>query len=172
VADGNAAHKRWSERKLLELLGSPGAARDARPLAGRVVAIWGLTYKPGTDTLRRSSAVELCRRLAAAGAEVVAHDPALSALPADLASIVELRADPLAAARGADALVVCTPWPEYRELGAREICSSLGRALVIDPAGVLKDTFVEHPDVRYVRVGGPSGVGAEATPEAQLSEGL
>ena len=59
VADGNAAHKRWTERKLVELLGRPGAADDARPLAGRVVAIWGLTYKPSTDTLRRSGAVEL-----------------------------------------------------------------------------------------------------------------
>jgi UDPglucose 6-dehydrogenase len=178
VAEGNAAHKRWTERKLVELLGSdgspeaPGSARGERTLAGRVVAIWGLTYKPGTDTLRRSSAVELCHRLVAAGAKVVAHDPAVSVLPTDLAIDIELRPDPLAAVHGADALVVCTPWPEYRELGVEEVCSSLGTALVIDPAGALKDTFAHHPEVRYVRVGSPSEEGARTPSGSQLSRGL
>jgi len=162
VAEGNTAHKRWTERKLVELLGS---------LSGRVVAIWGLTYKPGTDTLRRSSAVELCRRLAVAGATVRAHDPAVSVLPTELASDIELCAEPLEAARGADALVLCTPWPEYRRPTAEEICSALGTALVVDPAGVLKDTFAEHPEVRYLRVGSPSGESADAISGAPLSKG-
>jgi len=177
VADGNAAHKRWTERKLIELLGDgSGEASDPtgdeRPLAGRVVAIWGLTYKPGTDTLRRSSAVELCRRVLAAGAKVVAHDPAVSSLPPDLAIDIELAADPLAAASGADALVVCTPWPDYRELPGEEICSSLGEALVIDPAGALEGTFSGHPGVRYVRVGSPSQEGTGMPPGPPLSKGL
>ena len=53
-------------RRLADLLGT---------LSGRTIAVWGLTYKPGTDTLRRSSAVELCRRLCRAGRERRAHDP-------------------------------------------------------------------------------------------------
>jgi len=176
VAEGNAAHKHWAERRLFELLGSDTnsealrTARVERSLAGRVVAIWGLTYKPGTDTLRRSSAVELCRRLAAAGATVVAHDPAVSVLPGDLVTDIELRPDPLAAARGADALVLCTAWPEYRELDPGEICSSLAGALVIDPPGFLKDIFANQPDVRYVRVGSPIGVVAQANSKAAISE--
>ena len=136
VAEGNAAHKRWTERKLIELLGD---------LSGRVVAVWGLTYKPGTDTLRRSSAVELCRALAALGAQVHAHDPAISALPAALAADIELYAEPLAAASGADALVVCTPWPDYREISAEQICAVLRNALVIDPAGALHVALADHP---------------------------
>src|SRR5437867_8108440 len=55
----NAAHQRWPDRALAAL---PGGVE------GRTVAVWGLTYKPGTDTLRRSSAVALCTRLIAAGA--------------------------------------------------------------------------------------------------------
>jgi UDPglucose 6-dehydrogenase len=147
VAEGNAAHKHWTERKLVELLGS---------LDGRVVAIWGLTYKPGTDTLRRSSAVELCRRLAAAGATVRAHDPAVGVLPADLATDVELLANPLDAVRGADALVVCTPWPDYREVSVQDISSALGNPLIIDPAGALHKTLGGRASVRYVRVGSAS----------------
>ena len=151
VADGNAAHKQWTRRKLIELL-SDGVAGD-EGLAGRRVAIWGLTYKPGTDTLRRSSAIELCRWLVGVGAIVRANDPAVSALPADLSDAVELCPTPLAAAREADALVVCTPWPDYLDVPVEELVSVLARAQVIDAAGALRATLGRRPDVHHVRVG-------------------
>ncbi len=137
-------------------------------LSDRVVAVWGLTYKPGTDTLRRSSAVELCRTLAKLGAQVHAHDPAISALPADLAADIALYDEPLAAASGADALVVCTPWPDYLGISATDICNALRNELVIDPAGALRATVGEHPGVRYVRVGSPTEEGARASEPSAL----
>jgi UDPglucose 6-dehydrogenase len=151
VAEGNAAHKHWAERKLLELLGGDGAGE--RPLAGRVAAIWGLTYKPGTDTLRRSSAVELCRWLIDAGASVRAHDPAVSALPASLAADVELCPSPLEAVTGAEVLVVCTPWPDYRDVPADEVLAALALPLVLDPAGYLRAAMTAHSGAHYVCVG-------------------
>jgi UDPglucose 6-dehydrogenase len=151
VADGNAAHKRWSRRKLLELLGE--ASVEERPLSGRVVAIWGLTYKPGTDTLRRSSAVELCRWLVGAGATVRAHDPAVSALPASLTANVTMCSSPIEAATDADALVVCTAWSDYRETSADEVFSALRRPLVVDPAGWLRAEMAAHPGLHYLCVG-------------------
>jgi UDPglucose 6-dehydrogenase len=164
VADGNTAHKQWTRRKLLELLAeSPG---EEHPLLGRRVAVWGLTYKPGTDTLRRSSAIELCRWLSAAGATVQAHDPAISALPVELQGAIELCASPLAAAAGADALVLCTAWPEYLETPMEEVLEALGLAQVIDPAGVLRAKLAARTDVRYVRVGTPSQIRVRKRPEA------
>ena len=151
VADGNAAHKQWTRRKLLELLGEPGPEQDA--LRGRRVAIWGLTYKPGTDTLRRSSAIELCRWLVGVGAIVRAHDPAVRALPSDLAMKMELCASPLEAAFEADALVVCTPWSDYLEVEPDDVLAALGRAQIIDPAGALRGVLSHRPDLHYVRVG-------------------
>ncbi len=106
VRASNDAHKAWPRRKLTSVLGG---------LHGRTIAILGLTYKPGTDTLRRSSSVELCRWLASSGARVRAHDPAVKSLPSDL-SFVELRASAEEAVSGADAIVIATEWPEYREL--------------------------------------------------------
>jgi UDPglucose 6-dehydrogenase len=159
VADGNAAHKQWTRRKLLELLGADGAA-EPEALDGRRIAVWGLTYKPGTDTLRRSSAVELCHWLASVGAEVSAHDPALSSLPADLAADVELCATPQSALARADALVLCTAWPEYLEVPVEDILSALGGGLLIDPAGVLRGVLAPDVDVRYVRVGSSSEIRA------------
>ncbi len=151
VADGNAAHKHWTRRKLLELLTDGVSGEQA--LAGRRVAVWGLTYKPGTDTLRRSSAIELCRWLSGVGAIVRAHDPAVSALPADLADVVELCSTPLEAATEADVLVVCTAWPDYLEVPVEELVAALALAQIVDPAGVLRSGLVARPDVHHVRVG-------------------
>lgn len=152
VADGNTAHKYWTRRKLLELL-ADNDSPEADALVGRRVAVWGLTYKPGTDTLRRSSAIELCRWLVTVGARVCAHDPAVSVLPADLAGKVELCSSPVEAAAEADVLVVCTAWPDYLAVPVEEILSVLAVARVVDPAGVLRASLASHPDVLYVRVG-------------------
>jgi UDPglucose 6-dehydrogenase len=171
VADGNAAHRHWTRRKLLELL-APDAEQDTGALAGRRVAIWGLTYKPGTDTLRRSSAVELCRWLVETAATVRAHDPAVTALPADLAGAVELCSSPLEAAAEADVLVLCTPWQDYLQVPIEEVLQALARAQIIDPAGALQTLVAPHQDVRYVRVGTPleirvrRGSGATSVEEA------
>ncbi|HST56572.1 MAG TPA: nucleotide sugar dehydrogenase [Solirubrobacteraceae bacterium] len=150
VADSNVAHRQWTRRTLLKLLGS-----NERMHAGQLVAIWGLTYKPGTDTLRRSSAIELCEWLIDAGCAVRAHDPAVSTLPPALAEQLELCPAPLAAAADADALVVCTPWPAYRDVPAEQLVHALRQPLVIDPAGSLRTGIGAHPCVRYVCVGTP-----------------
>jgi UDPglucose 6-dehydrogenase len=105
------------------------------------IAIWGLTYKAGTDTLRRSAAVELCRWLLTQGAQVRAHDPAVKALPADLDVMV--CSTPAAAVEGANALVIATEWPEYREAEIPE------GTIVIDPNGFVGP----RPGVHYYSVG-------------------
>jgi UDPglucose 6-dehydrogenase len=156
VADGNAAHKHWTRRKLLALLADEDAS-GADALAGQRVAIWGLTYKAGTNTLRRSSAVELCRWLVSAGAQVRAHDPAISTLPAELEQ-VELCSSPLQATVAADVLVVCTAWSDYLHVDVEEILSSLALAQVIDPAGVLRAALAADPRVRYLSVGASSEI--------------
>ena len=154
VAEGNRAHKQWTRRKLAQVLG--GDARSDEALAGTTVAVWGLTYKPGTDTLRRSNALELCDWLSGVGAEVRAHDPAVSVLPAGIGSDVELFADPLEAARSADALVIATPWPEYLEVSPAGVAAAMRRPIVLDPAGFLAASFQAAAGVVYVRVGTPS----------------
>ena len=105
VRVSNDEHKLWPRRRLQDLLGD---------LKGKCIAVWGLTYKPGTDTLRRSSAVELCQWLAQQGAHVQAHDPAVKSLPVELEATIQLQPTALAALTGATALVVATEWPEYQ----------------------------------------------------------
>jgi UDPglucose 6-dehydrogenase len=152
VASGNAAHRAWARRMLCELL----AEGDERALRGATVALWGLTYKPGTDTLRRSSAVELGRWLTERGVVVRAHDPSIAPPgPAELPREIVLCDSAMGALEGADALVVSTAWPQYRQLSADAACAALKGSLVIDAGGFLADTLGSLAQLRYVRVGSP-----------------
>jgi len=100
-------------------------------LSGRTVAVWGLTFKAGTDDLRDSPALEVVDRLLAAGAAVRAHDPTVAVHRDPVPAAVELAADPVAACTGADALVVLTEWPEYAAVDpAAAVAGLVGRAVV------------------------------------------
>jgi len=143
VRASNDAHKNWPRRRLLELLGE---------LKNKVIAVWGLTYKAGTDTLRRSSAIELCEWLLGQGAKVKAHDPAVKSLPISYAA-VQLCASPLEAAREADALVVATEWPDYRTLLMPGILAAMHAPIVLDANRFLAASIETSPGVTYVSVG-------------------
>ena len=155
VAASNAEHRNWSRRTLTRLFGA-ASGNGEHGLADRRIAVWGLTYKPGTNTLRRSSALELCRWLAAERAAVHAYDPAIHALPAGEPAGIELASNPIVALDGAEALVVCTPWPEFRRITADEITGSMTQPVVLDAGGHLRDTLGQDSAVRYVRVGVPA----------------
>lgn len=92
-------------------------AHHFRDLAGRRVAIWGLSFKPGTDDVRESPATVLIKRLLDAGAFVVGHDPQGQSNFAkefgehERLSYAESAYDAL---RGADALALVTEWSEYK----------------------------------------------------------
>ncbi|EQD40130.1 UDP-glucose 6-dehydrogenase, partial [mine drainage metagenome] len=80
VKTSNDQHKGWVRHKLKALFPN---------LNGVVIVVWGLTYKPGTDTLRRSLAVELCDWLIEQGAKVRVHDPAVKELPLEWNGLVQ-----------------------------------------------------------------------------------
>ncbi len=141
VRPSNELHKGWALR---HVPAEPGAA----------VAVWGLTYKPGTDTLRRSAAVELCLALAGRGAKVKAYDPAVRALPPELAERMELCPSAAAAARGAVALVVATEWPELREVDLAAVVREMAAPVVVDANRFLAGRLA-GVEVEYHAVGAP-----------------
>jgi UDPglucose 6-dehydrogenase len=144
IKASNDAHRQWADRRLTDML---------RVMAGETVAIWGLTYKPGTDTLRRSSAIELARSLHRRGVRVQAYDPAIATLSPELGDVIQLSTSPLAAASNAIALVVATPWPEFRDVSSDEVASRMSGDLVIDANRFLAATLGQQPRLRYVSVG-------------------
>ncbi|HYA87799.1 MAG TPA: nucleotide sugar dehydrogenase [Nitrospirota bacterium] len=144
VKKSNDIHRQWTRRMLESLLG---------PLAGLRIALWGLTYKPGTDTLRRSGSVELASWLISQGARVSVHDPAVKAIPAVLAGNITQCDSSLAAASGAAAVVLATEWPEYQAVSADELVSVMAEPLVIDPNRFLGKKLGNDDRIRYSSVG-------------------
>lgn len=145
IASSNNRHKAWAERAVERKLGV-GAGKAA-------IAVWGLTYKPGTNTLRRSLSVELCLRLAGKGFEVRAHDPSNPDLPDGLRSAIRLCPNPLEACEGADLLLVATEWPEYKDIRADEIAARMRMPAVLDPNRFLMESLGNDARIDYTAVG-------------------
>jgi len=148
ILSSNHNHKSWPRRKLTECLSD---------LSRATIAVWGLTYKPGTDTLRRSQSVELCDWLLAQGARLKVHDPRVKTLPASWAGRVTQAEDPLEAARDADALVIGTEWPDYRDRAEGLAQAAKPGLAVIDANRHLRGAHA-LPGLRYFAVGVPQGM--------------
>jgi UDPglucose 6-dehydrogenase len=143
ITQSNDLHRGWMLRRLQSRLGN---------LRGKTIAVLGLTYTVNTDTLRRSAAVELCRDLLAAGAEVRAFDPTVKRLPAELAP-VRLAAQVADAVKGADAAVVCTEWPEFRGADWAKIAPAMRQRIFVDANRFLEKELKDLPAVEHLSVG-------------------
>jgi UDPglucose 6-dehydrogenase len=139
VHASNELQKKWLERRMTEVLGS---------LAGRRVGILGLTYKPGTDTLRRSAAVETASWLSSEGAMVRAFDPQVRKLPVELDPVMSLCSSPSELMRDSEVLVVMTPWPEFRSLDA-----ATAPGVIFDPGRFLENLFGDRQGTTYYTIG-------------------
>lgn len=144
VRTSNEQHKAWPQRKLLDALGE---------IAGKSIAVLGLTYKPGTDTLRRSSAIELCQWIADRGGSIKAFDPAIHSIPPETRVAITLAESAQAALEGADAAVISTEWPVFREISAEVFTRTMRHPIVIDANRFLAKQLDGVPEITYIAVG-------------------
>jgi UDPglucose 6-dehydrogenase len=142
VHDVNERQKSLLARKVI--------ARFGQDLRGRRFALWGLSFKPETDDLREAPSLSVIAALVAAGATVAAHDP-VAGPPARalLPSGAEVVDDEYEAARGADALIVCTEWQAYRTPDFARLKGLLRQPVVFDgrnlyPRFGLEELGFEH----------------------------
>ena len=114
------------------------ATEELGELAGKRIAVWGLAFKPDSDDIRDSPALDIVESLARAGAQVVAADPQAS-IPAakridaaGLSGQVSVSDDYLGAAAGVDAIVVATEWKAFQAVDPKAMASVVANNLVID----------------------------------------
>jgi UDPglucose 6-dehydrogenase len=153
----NERQKTLLVRQLGEVLGGH--------LAGRRIALWGLAFKPGTDDLREAPSEAVIHALLARGAEVVAHDPlALPAARQRHAALDGLRfaPDPLGAVAGADALLVVTEWPAYREVDWAKVRRCMAGDWVLDGRNVCRPNDVLAHGLNYRGIGRAAREGVAA----------
>ncbi len=129
------------------------------PLHQARVAALGLTFKAGTNDVRDSPALTICAELARAGAQISGYDPRLASIdPATLrhSSVVAVD-DPYLAAKDADAIVVLTEWPVFRDLDWAAIGEQATGAVVVDTRNLLDAVAVADAGLTYVGNGIPGG---------------
>ncbi len=128
-----------------------------RPVKGRHVAVWGLSFKPGTDDVRDAPARSVIAQLLALGLRVSAFDPVAMdnfrlSYP-DLA--IRYESDPLRCLKGADALMILTEWPQFKKVDLREIVRHLGRPLLIDGRNIIDPDAARRVGLLYRGIGRP-----------------
>ena len=146
IKSSNDLHKNWQRRKLETVCGT---------LAGKTITVLGLTYKPGTNTLRRSAAVELCGWLAERDVKVNVFDPTVSRMPEDVGQRVTLCDSAVAALEGSDAVAVMTEWPQFRDLTAQDFIENMKTPVIVDANRFLEKSLQIAPPLRYIAVGMP-----------------
>lgn len=106
-------------------------------VAGKKILILGISFKPDSDDLRDSPALEIAQRLQESGADVCIHDPISLAALSKRDSTLKSEPDLLKAGEGAELVILGTEWREYRELDPKLLAHKVGKQIVIDGRNVL-----------------------------------
>ena len=122
-------------------------------LKGKVVGVWGLSFKPDTDDLRNAPSIDLIEALLRDGASVQVYDPV--AMDGIKARFPELRycSDPYDAARNADAVVAMTEWEEIRRVRLRKVRGLMAQPLIVDARNMFEPEALERNGFRFRSIG-------------------
>jgi UDPglucose 6-dehydrogenase len=140
----NELHNGVVLRQLQDLLGS---------LEGKNIGVLGLTYKVDTSTLRRSLAVDVSRGLVALGARVTAYDPKADSVELREHPEIKVASEPERVADVADAIVLMTPWPEFKGLDFAGMAKRMRTQVLLDPSNFLDGAELARLGYTYVGVG-------------------
>jgi UDPglucose 6-dehydrogenase len=151
VEEVNELQKEVLAEKLIKTLGSPD---EEKSLTGRIIACWGLSFKPRTDDMREAPAITIIERLLAAGATVRAHDPeAINEAKKVFGDRIEYSHNQYDILANADALAVITDWSEYRNPDFDRIKAALRNPLVVDGRNLYKPDRMATAGFRYIPLG-------------------
>ena len=143
VSSINERQKLIAVRKLESLL----------EIKDKTIAVWGLSFKPKTDDIRESPAIEIIKNLLEKGANVKAFDPvAMKNAKKELKKITYCK-KPMEAVEGADALIVATEWDEFRNPDFEKLKSLMKRPIIVDGRNIYKPKSMQEIGFEYIGVG-------------------
>jgi UDPglucose 6-dehydrogenase len=112
------------------------------------IALWGLAYKADTKSTKNAPSLAL---IAALSGTIRAYDPVVD--PADVPAEVSRCLSPLDSCIGADALVIMTPWEEFRSVDLGRVREAMKGDLVVDPFGFLQSSSCAEHGLKHCRIG-------------------
>jgi UDPglucose 6-dehydrogenase len=132
------------------------AAACGGSLAGKSLAVLGLTFKPNTDDMRDAPSLEILPRLIAAGARIRAFDPeGMDEARKLMPELIYCR-DAYQTMEGADALILLTEWNEFRGLDLGRVRDLLASPLVIDLRNIYQPQEMAAVGFSYLSIGRPA----------------
>ena len=152
VHEVNQEQRGWFWGKITEVMGTD--------LAGKTLAFWGVSFKPKTDDIREAPAIALMKKAVTAGARVRAFCPEGMENLAKEYPEAECAEGMYECLAGADALVVCTEWNEFRSPDFEKIGAMLGSKIIFDGRNVYRRQYMADQGFTYVSVGRPSVIAA------------
>jgi len=129
------------------------AAACGGTLAGKIIGVLGLTFKPNTDDMREAPSLVIVPALAKQGARVRAYDPQGMEEASKLMPQIETASDPYACVAGADAMVILTEWDQFRALDLDRIKRALRAPVIVDLRNIYKPHDMSEKGFTYVSVG-------------------
>jgi UDPglucose 6-dehydrogenase len=150
VETANERQKQVLSDKILRRLGDG----SQKPLAGRTIAVWGLSFKPRTDDMREAPSLTIINHLLELGAQVHAHDPeALTEAKKHFGDRISYSHNQYDALNGADALVIITEWNEYRNPDFDRISELLINPLIFDGRNLYRPERMRQLGMEYLPIG-------------------
>jgi UDPglucose 6-dehydrogenase len=145
VMDINRDARRWVIFQLRALLGGQ--------LSRRKIGLMGLAFKPNTDDIRESPALEIARMLQYEGAIISGYDPVAMGNAGRDNPDLHLVESPYELAEGADALVVCTEWNEFKQIDFMRIKQSMKKPIIVDGRNIYEPDIMQNLGFIYRGVG-------------------
>ncbi len=120
---------------------------------GKTVGVLGLAFKPNTDDMRAAPSIDVINKLQAEGAKIKAFDPVAKETAKKILKDVEYCKDVYEVAKGADALVICTEWNEFREMDLNKVKSLMNHPLIIDGRNIFEPSKLKELGFNYISIG-------------------
>jgi UDPglucose 6-dehydrogenase len=146
VQEANIVQQGRFARKVLDYFGAKAG--------GSTLAVWGLAFKARTDDVRESPALSCIEIFLEAGMKIRAYDPeAMSAAQEALGGRIETVDNSYDALAGADALVICTEWQEFRTPDFEIMVEKLNRPVIFDGRNLYDPEYVKKQGIEYYSIG-------------------
>ncbi|MGH7130797.1 MAG: UDP-glucose dehydrogenase family protein [Phycisphaerales bacterium] len=151
VHDLNQAQR---DRFFAKIMGHFGGKSAAGGLSGKTLGFWGIAFKPRTDDIREAPSITLMRKALGMGAKVKAFDPVANEnARAELGDAFSIVDDLYAAAEGADALVVCTDWDEFKSPNWEKLAKLMKGKVIFDGRNLYRPATMRENGFAHYSVG-------------------
>lgn len=123
------------------------------PLHGKKIALFGLSFKAGTNDVRNSPALKMAKRLLSEGVEVYGHDPYANKQAGSALTEIKIGTDPYKTARHAHLIIITTEWPEFTKLDWKRIKKLTTKAYILDTRNLLNPKQMKRLGFIYAGLG-------------------